>query len=80
MDGGRFRIEPRQTLLEAKRMPNAPPRFASANGYGNRLLDGESENADATPRLCGRCVGKGPFLWFVSFGPAKEMNSRVSAK
>jgi hypothetical protein len=25
-------------------------------------------------------VGEGPFLWFVSFGPAKEMNSRVSAK
>jgi hypothetical protein len=42
--------------------------------------NGESENADATKRRHGRFVGEGPFLWFVSFGPAKEMNSRDSAK
>jgi len=24
-------------------------------------------------------VGEGPFLWFVSFGPAKEMNSAATA-
>jgi hypothetical protein len=42
--------------------------------------NGESENADATRRARGRFVGEGPFLWFVSFGPAKEMNSRDSAK
>ena len=42
--------------------------------------NGESENADATRRARWRFVGEGPFLWFVSFGPAKEMNSRASAK